>query len=134
MDAFNELSERALGYIWPRRVPPLKRMLVHPDNREQNPLMVGAFSHHAVAVHTYRCILSLQIQFYTWESRGTKERSWWNYFEQEVPHLEDLGVSHVWLPPMSKGQSKDVNRAFRFSIQRFVANIQLTAGCRLRYI
>ncbi|KAL5485987.1 hypothetical protein ACEPAI_7031 [Sanghuangporus weigelae] len=60
-------------------------MTLQPDNQEQNPLM---------------------IQFYTWESRGSERTSWWKYFEQEVPRLKDLGVTHVWLPPMAKSATR----------------------------
>ncbi|KAI5122309.1 hypothetical protein M0805_002385 [Coniferiporia weirii] len=56
-------------------------MALHPDDREENPLM---------------------IQFYTWESRGDGKMSWWKHFEQEIPYLKKLGVTHVWLPPLQK--------------------------------
>jgi hypothetical protein len=43
-------------------------------------------------------ITCMQFQFFEWESIGTPERSWWLYFEDEVPKLAEMGVTIVWLP------------------------------------
>lgn len=69
----------------------------------------GRRNYRLVVSITTRLMSLLQIQFYTWESRGDEQRNWWRYFEQQVPHLKDLGMTHVWLPPMSKSATKDVN-------------------------
>ena len=37
--------------------------------------------------------------------------SWWKYFEQEVPRLKERGITHVWLPPMAKSQTRKVSMA-----------------------
>ncbi|KAJ3480649.1 hypothetical protein NLI96_g8198 [Meripilus lineatus] len=43
----------------------------------------------------------LMIQFFTWDC-SHPTMSWWKHFESEVPHLAELGVTQVWLPPPNK--------------------------------
>ncbi|THH06432.1 hypothetical protein EW145_g4101 [Phellinidium pouzarii] len=81
MDIFWNFLEFLLDTLWPWPPNSLKRMSLHPSDREENPLM---------------------IQFYTWESKGNDSMSWWKRFEQEISHLKDLGITHVWLPPLHK--------------------------------
>ncbi|EIM91274.1 glycoside hydrolase family 13 protein [Stereum hirsutum FP-91666 SS1] len=47
----------------------------------------------------------LMFQFYTWDAMHPT-MSWWAYFESEVPHLAQLGVTQVWLPPPNKATHK----------------------------
>lgn len=46
-----------------------------------------------------------QIQFFTWDCKHP-QLSWWNFFEKQVPDLESLGFTQVWLPPPHKAGSK----------------------------
>ena len=68
----------------------------------ENPLMVNTTKMRSVIL-VLLTLMTLQIQFYTWHIRGTEEISWWRHFEQETPRLKDMGVTHVWLPPPTKG-------------------------------
>ncbi|PPQ69318.1 hypothetical protein CVT25_005919 [Psilocybe cyanescens] len=43
----------------------------------------------------------LMIQFFTWDCLH-ETLSWWKHFEAEIPHLAELGVTQVWLPPPNK--------------------------------
>ncbi|KAH9481377.1 Alpha-amylase [Psilocybe cubensis] len=43
----------------------------------------------------------LMIQFFTWDCLH-ESLSWWKHFEAEIPHLAELGVTQVWLPPPNK--------------------------------
>ncbi|KAF8968147.1 glycoside hydrolase family 13 protein [Flammula alnicola] len=59
---------------------PLLYMRLGPEGRDANPLMV---------------------QFFTWDCLH-ESLSWWKHFETEIPHLAELGVTQVWLPPPNK--------------------------------
>jgi alpha-amylase len=37
---------------------------------------------------------------------GDAQKSWWSHFEEHVPRLSLMGVTHVWLPPPNKGSNK----------------------------
>ncbi|KAL9714038.1 hypothetical protein Ac2012v2_002345 [Leucoagaricus gongylophorus] len=63
----------------------LDRMRLGPDDTDLNPLM---------------------IQFFTWDTLQDNI-SWWKHFENEVPHLVQLGFTQVWLPPMNKAAQKE---------------------------
>ena len=45
------------------------------------------------------------MQFFTWDCKHP-EMSWWKHFEREVPRLEELGITQVWLPPPNKAMRK----------------------------
>ena len=32
--------------------------------------------------------------------------SWWQFFESEVPNLQRMGITQVWLPPPNKAMKK----------------------------
>ncbi|KAF8183952.1 glycoside hydrolase family 13 protein [Pholiota molesta] len=59
---------------------PLLYMRLGPEGNDANPLM---------------------FQFFTWDCLH-ESLSWWKHFETEVPHLAELGVTQVWLPPPNK--------------------------------
>ncbi|KAH8118061.1 alpha amylase [Phellopilus nigrolimitatus] len=80
MDILWETIDLLIDTFWPWSAS-LQKMSLHARDREENPLMM---------------------QFYTWESKGDDTTSWWKHFEQEIPRLKELGVSHVWLPPLQK--------------------------------
>lgn len=79
----------------------LDRMRLGPDNTDLNPLMVWVGSQ----VPTSLANSSSQIQFFTWDTLQDNI-SWWKHFENEVPHLVQLGFTQVWLPPMNKAAQK----------------------------
>ncbi|KIY65864.1 glycoside hydrolase family 13 protein [Cylindrobasidium torrendii FP15055 ss-10] len=48
----------------------------------------------------------LMLQFFTWEALHP-ELSWWGHFDEEIPRLAELGITHVWLPPPNKAAATD---------------------------
>ncbi|EPQ54105.1 glycoside hydrolase family 13 protein [Gloeophyllum trabeum ATCC 11539] len=53
----------------------------------------------------------LMIQFFTWDSKHT-HMSWWEHFQTQVPALQELGVTQVWLPPPNKAMDSKRGRGY----------------------
>ncbi|KZT20149.1 glycoside hydrolase family 13 protein [Neolentinus lepideus HHB14362 ss-1] len=73
---------------WP--APALPQMSLGPGSEGSNPLMV---------------------QFFTWDSEYP-DMTWWQHFQAEVPKLQELGVTQVWLPPPNKAMNSKYGRGY----------------------
>ncbi|GJJ08645.1 hypothetical protein Clacol_002864 [Clathrus columnatus] len=76
---------QAMDYLTLSR-PSLSRMDLGISYQNKNPLM---------------------IQFFEWNSRGSDEKTWWQFFEQEIPRLVKIGFTQAWLPPPNKAMVKE---------------------------
>jgi hypothetical protein len=73
-----------------------------PTKNTENPVMASFSQGRDLRM---KCLRSRQIQFFTWDCKHP-ELSWWKYFEETVPDLENLGFTQVWLPPPHKAMVK----------------------------
>lgn len=80
-----------LSKIWSWfKTPALQNMQLQPRSSEDNALMM---------------------QFFTWDKLHDS-LSWWQHFEAEIPHLAEMGITQVWLPPPNKAADATKGRGY----------------------